>query len=435
MPSRTGTYSVGVTPVARPERADRLNPRIALAYVRSNVKAGWQRVRGAVVPNTQSAVFATFSWVICHYLLGAPNPIFAPIATFLCLGFSRNREPRKVLEVGLGATLGVFIGEVVTDAIGFGWWQLLLLLLTTPLLGRLLDSADLLTFQTAINSIVVGSMIQIATATHTSSAGAPLGRWVYALIGVAVALVGAVVLPRSLTSRPRRYTATALGGIADALEAIAHGLRTGDVGRIKVAYARLVVARDQLEQGRAAQKSASDMAQLNPARRGDRQQLAELDRLLRLADRLHGSVFMLARQAAGMTGETGPLPVIGELTEQTMRALRDLSRQVGRWERPDRAREEALATAARLEPDSLEGAPGWRNNALVSLLRAVTVDLLQLSGLSVPQARAALPDTGDLDVRSEDADALPDEEGSELWGTTTFPAVKDRQRPDRHRPR
>ncbi|SDB92616.1 Uncharacterized membrane protein YgaE, UPF0421/DUF939 family [Raineyella antarctica] len=403
--------------------ADRPNPRIVLTYLSSTAKAGWQRVRGAVVPNTQAAVFATFSWLICHQLLGAPNPIFAPVATFLCLGFSRNREPRRVLEVGLGATIGVFIGEVLTHAVGFGWWQLLLLLLTTPLLARFLANSDLLTFQTAINAVVVGSMIQLATSSGIDPRAASFGRWTDALIGSGIALVASIILPSSLTSRPRRYTATALGGIADALDAVGHGLEQGEVNRGKAAYAALAVARTQLTDGEAAQRSASDMVQLKPSRRAERADLAELDRMLRLGDRLHGSVFMLTRQAAGMIGESGAYPEVAELTAEAGRTLRSLARQVGRWEKPEGARAQAMALAARLEPDALGESADWRSNALVSLLRSVIVDLLQITGLSVPQARSALPDTGDLDVRSDDAETLPSEESSDLWGTLTFPAI------------
>ena len=414
-----------MTPPDRAPSPEHTSPRLVLAYVRSSAKAGWQRVRGALVPNTQAAVFATIAWLICYELLGGTNPVFAPIATFLCLGFSRNREPRRVLEVGLGATIGVFIGEVVTTAIGFGWWQLLLLLLVTPLIARFLDSADLLTFQTAINAVVVGSMMQLVTGVAQREAS--VGRWTDALIGAGVALVAAIILPSSLTSRPRRYAASALACIADALEEIAHGLELGDVGRVKAAYASLVVARRQLTDGRTAQRSASDLVQLKPSRRTDRADLAELDRLLRLGERLHGSVFMLARQSAGMVGESGTYPLIGDLTAEAGRTLRLLARQIGRWERPEGARAAAAELAARLEPDALAGATDWRSGALVSLLRAVTVDLLQLTGLSVPQARSALPDTGDLDVRSDDAEALPNEETSDLWGTQTFPAVDEHE--------
>ena len=90
------------------------------SYFIAQFGKGWTRVRGAVIPNTQTAVFATISWVLCRTLLDDPNPIFAPIVTFLCMGFSRNREPRKVIEIGLGASTGVLIGGLVGHHLGFG---------------------------------------------------------------------------------------------------------------------------------------------------------------------------------------------------------------------------------------------------------------------------------------------------------------------------
>ncbi|QGF23186.1 FUSC family protein [Raineyella fluvialis] len=415
----------------------RRTPRLVLAYVRSTARAGWLRVRGAVVPNTQSAVFATASWLICRYLIGDPSPIFAPIATFLCLGFTRNREPRKVIEVGIGATIGVLLGEVVVAAIGFGWWQLGLVLLTTPLLGRFLDRSDLMTFQTAINTMVVGSMSLVAaTARAPGAVSAPFGRWVDALVGVAVALVAAAVLPQSLTSRPRRYTASALAGLARALDSIAEGMTDGDVRKVAEAYADLSVARNQVGDGQTARHSAADMARLNPARRADRHQLAELDRLLRLSDRLNGTLFVLARQAAGIVGESGRQPAVAELASDAAASLHDLARQIGHWEKPIRARETALMMAARLSPDDIDTSTGWRTTALVSLLRAVAVDLLQLTGLSLPQARAALPDIGRLDPGSgsDDVIAMPEEAPSNLWGTSTFPVIPEHP-PSRRRPK
>ena len=104
-----------------------------MARLSAEIRVGWTRVKGAAAPNTLTALAATLSWVICFYLLHQPTPVFAPIATFLCLGFSRNREPRKVLEVGLGATFGVLIGEWFGNAFGFGWWQVLVLMLVLAL--------------------------------------------------------------------------------------------------------------------------------------------------------------------------------------------------------------------------------------------------------------------------------------------------------------
>lgn len=396
--------------------ADSLRP--VLAYLRARVRSGAARVRGAVIPNTQAALLATLAYVICRYLMGQPFPVFGAVACYLALGFSRNRQPRRVLEIGLGATFGVFVGELLATTIGFGWWQLLLVLLVTPLWARFIDRSDLMTFQTSINSMVVASMGMMAIGhdlPHSS-----VGRWLDALVGAGVALVGTVVFPTSITTRPRRNTSEALLRLADALQAVGDTL--GREGQGGAARGYLAEARVLLTDGRAAQSSASDIAALNPRLRDERQELAELDRLLELGGRLHTSLTMLARQARS---HVAPEPRASALVVEASQALRHLGHAVGHWNKPMLARAEARHLAAELKPHAVARSKSdWRTTALVSLLRAVVVDLLQLTGLSLAQARAELAEVHGVEPDSL-ALELPREEGSELWGTETFPVWRE----------
>lgn len=206
------------------------------------------------MPNTQAAIAATIAYLICAYLWRQPNPVFAAVSCYLALGFSRNRQPRRVLEIGVGVSFGVLIGELAARAIGFGWWQLLLILLVTPLLARMMDRSDLMTFQSAINAMVVAALAALATQhdlPHSS-----VGRWVDSLTGALVGLVAAVVFPTSITTRPRRYTSTAMHRLGEALEAMGKGLSRGDAELVSAAQGYLDEARRQLTDGQAAQSSA-----------------------------------------------------------------------------------------------------------------------------------------------------------------------------------
>ena len=396
--------------------------RALVAYAKSRARSGWTRARGAVVPNTQSAIAATLSWLICRYVVGQPFPIFGAIACYLAMGFSRNRQPRRVLEIGLGATFGVFIGEMVARYLGFGWWQILLIMLVAPLWARFIDRADLMTFQSTINALVVVSMAAMTSMGATIQTG--VGRWVDALIGAGVALVAAIVLPTSLTTRPRRYASTAILRLADALAAVGDGLQGGDGDRIRAAYGHLTSARHQLTDGRAALASAADLAMINPRWRNERVELAEIDRLLEISGRMHTSMTMLARQARAIVGESGAMRRPGALVNQVALAMRHLGSSVGHWNRPLLARQEAIAVASQLAPLKVATGEEWRTTALVSLLRAVVVDLLQLTGLSLEQARTSLSSVGELSAERMKA-SLPLEEGSSMWWTTTFPAIPD----------
>jgi len=397
------------------------------SYITANLRAGWLRVRGALIPNVQSAVFATLAWLLCYYLLRDPAPIFAPIAAYLCLGFSRNREPRKVVEIGIGASTGVLIGDLFAHWLGFGGWQVLVLLLVTPLIGRMIDRSDLVTFQTGINALVVASMVSMPTAGGSGVPG-PFDRWISALVGAAVALIATAFLPVNVVTRPKRFTAFAISETSAILHRLSKGLLDGDAQAIAQLRGRLAVLREVVNDGRRALTSAQETATINPGARGSRDVLAELDRMLGLVERLHITVSMMQRQARGMVAETGPMPGLAGPVWQVADLLEQVSQGVSAWKRPTRARDAAAALAASLAPLEIATHQDWRMHTLTSLLRAVVVDLLQLTGLSMAQARAVLADTGAFDPASEHG-AATTEQASVLWGTEQLPAVSDDEDP------
>lgn len=402
--------------------------RSSRSYLAAQLRAGWTRVRGAAVPNTQAAIAATISWIICHYLLAEPMPVFAPISTYLCLGFTRDRQPRKVLEIGLGTTLGVFAGDLVGQAFGFGWWQILVIMLVAPLVGRLIDRSDPTTFQTAINTLVVASMSVTAAATGVYDPA--FDRWVSALVGVGVALLASAVLPVNLMTRPRRFAVLALTETSQVVHKIATGLRQGDADVIREGSGQLTAIREILNDGGDALDSALETATINPVLNRDRAELAELSRIVELNERLQITVSMLARQARAIVGEQGALVDVGGVALELAEIMQDVSWAIRDWKKPTAARDRAMTLAKRLAPTEVVEGGDWRGHSLMSLLRAATVDLLQLTGLSMAQARAALADTGNLDAELEDKAAVDDERGSKVWGTSSFPALPDDATPD-----
>ena len=68
-------------------------------------------------------------------------------------------------ELGLGAVLGVGIGEAVFLLVGSGGWQLGLGLIVAALAGRILDRGTLFTMQAGVNAMVVIGMGNLAGTT------------------------------------------------------------------------------------------------------------------------------------------------------------------------------------------------------------------------------------------------------------------------------
>lgn len=350
------------------------------------------------------------AWLLAQ-ALGHNTPIFAAIAAWICLGFKVDRVPRRVAELGLGATVGVLIGELASQVLHAGWWQMGLVLVVSALFGRLLDRGELTVMQAGVNGIVIMGM-----SWWNVQAGGVHGRWIEALIGAGVAFCVAVLLPRHPTSRPRRYAAVTLDVLAEMLDDMGQGLTEGDVARlrdVKDTRRTLIEVATDWEQALA---TAREVVALNPSLRKDRAEVEELSRIFRLLRRNRRVVALLERQALGMTEEVGPMPAVGNLISDIARACHALAGSVRSWAPPVRARTILTQAAAQAMPGRMLG--DWRSVALVSVTRSLIVDLLQVSGLSREAARQTL--AGSLGLSSveveSDASDDSDDRASEVWG-------------------
>ncbi|MFT4109295.1 MAG: FUSC family protein [Propionicimonas sp.] len=367
-------------------RLTRRGRRLGVA-LRLHARDGRRRAGGSLVPVLQAAVAAALAFSLARYVIGHPYPFFAPVAAWVCLGFTRNRQPRRVAELGAGAVLGVLTGELLHLLIGSGPWQIGVVLVVAALGARFVDRGDLFTMQAGVNAMVV-------LATFTLVTSDPVGRAVDALVGALVALVLAVLLPRDVTSRPKRYIASVLTESQVLLRMVADGLRSGDTARLRDARTQLRGVRDILDYGRTVVGSSSQVARLNPTLRRDLPVLAELERQAVLLRRMLNTVELLVRQGRGVVGESGPQPVVAMLVAEAAGVTGQLAGSVREWSFPTEARRRAANLAAECAPSAVMHST-WRSVALVSVMRSVTVDLLQLTGLSREAARAELPDLPD----------------------------------------
>jgi len=390
----------------------RLDLRRWRVFAAAWVRQGWRRVTGSCWPVLVAAAGASIAWFVAH-ALGRDYPLFAPIAAWICLGFKADRVPRKVAELGVGATAGVLIGEVVARAAGAGWWQVGLVLVIAALVGRFLDRGDLTSIQAGVNAIVVVGMSWWQT-----HAGGVQARWLEALVGATVAFVIAVMLPRHPTGRPRRYARSTLTEFATSLEMLGRGLTTGDVELLADVRGQRRALTQVALGWEETLTTAREVVSFNPGLWRHRAEVAELDRLFRLTRRAQRSADMLSRQALGMTEEVGAMPLVGHQVAEAARATRVLAGAVGHWNRPVAARAILTDLAAELTPGEL-ATSDWRPVALTAVVRSLVVDLLQLTGLSREQARDLLPDTWGrpFGVPEADEPRRPDEdEASTLWG-------------------
>ena len=391
---------------------NRVDFRRRLVLTGVALRQGVRRIRGSLVPILTAGAAAWIAYYVAHNLLGHPTPFFAPVAAWICLGFSYNRVPRKALEIGAGAAIGVGLGELILNTLGAGGWQLALGLLIGASVARLLDRGDLFTIQTGVNAMVVIGMGTMGS----QMTGAGPSRLIDALVGAGVAFVLAVALPGDVRNRPRRYVSSMFTELATAFGMIAEGLRVGSRDRLRDAHAQLRGAEQILSDAEVVWRSSAQIVAVNPAMSRHRPQIDELGRQLELSKRAMHTAEMLLRQSRGVVDESGPDPEAAVLMDDVARVLNALAGSVRHWHPPWLARTRAKDLAADCAPH-LAQPEEWRHSALLSVLRSMAIDLLQLTGLSRDQARYYLPGTG-TDVSSL---SVRGDEESGVWGSDEPP--------------
>lgn len=385
-------------------------------FVAARLRQGGRRVQGSALPILQASLAAAAAYLIAEQLFGRLNPMFAPIAAWVCLGFKTDRVPRKVAELGVGATVGVLLGEAFALWLDVGWWQIGLALFVGAVVGRFLDRGDLTTVQAGVNAVVVLGM-----SWWQALVGGVTGRWIDALVGAGVAFVVAVLLPRHPTARPLRYARSTLTEYATLLNMVGRGLRTGDIELLGDARGQRRAVAELTSDWEETLTTAREVVALNPGLRQHRAEVAELGRIFRLMRRVQRSSYLIARQGLAMTEEVGPMPEIGDVLLEVSTAVHALSGALAHWNQPHRARELLIGVAGSAAPSEVAG-EDWRPIALMSLLRAAVVDLLQMTGLSRAQARDALVDTWGRPFEDPDVDAVStdrDDDASPLWGRSS----------------
>ncbi|WP_460708512.1 FUSC family protein [Myceligenerans halotolerans] len=370
---------------ALPGPADAMFRRaLRVLVLRTRARQGWTRVRAGLIPIGQAAVAAGLAYLIATRMLGHAEPFFAPVAAWLCLGFSSQRDVRKVAELAVGVAVGVGMGDLIVHLIGSGWWQLTVVLFTSAVLARFIDSGPLLVIQAGAQAIIVVGL--------PAASGGPLGRWTDALVGGAVALLVAVLAPGDTRRRPRALGEQALTELAETLEVLARGMRERDASEARAALVRGRASEPVLEEWQTAARGARDLARVSVGRR-HRDELGRLEEQAVLTDRAMRSVRVLARRAAAVVAaeELHDIGPVADRVEAFAAGVRLLASDVGRGGAGLRARAALEQTAHAADPHAV-GAGDWQVQSLVMLLRSPLVDMLEATGTGPEKARAALPE-------------------------------------------
>lgn len=349
---------------------------------RVSLHEGLTRLRSKWWHIGQCAVAAGLAWYLAHDVLGHPKPFFAPIVAVVCLGTSYGQRVRRVVEVTVGVAIGVFLADLLLLLIGTGAWQVAVLVALSMSVTLLLNAGTLFVTQAAVQGIV--------TVTFAAAPGYAFTRWLDALIGGAVALVAATVVPRAPLRRPREQAALVVRRVAELLRAGAASAQDGDVER---SLAVLAAARstDRLirELHDAADEGLSVLAS-SPFRRRHAVPVRAMVELVEPLDRAIRNTRVLVRRMALTSYRHEPLP------PAYVRLCTNLADAVdGLAEELTAGGEATGAQGALLRigegTAEVERVSDLSADVVLAQIRSIVVDLLQITGMGVLEATDALP--------------------------------------------
>ena len=330
----------------------------------------------------QCAIAAGVAWFIAHDLVGHATPFFAPIAAVVSLGTTYGQRLRRVAEVTVGVAVGVFLADLIVAGIGSGWWQLTIIVALAMSTAVLLDGGQLFMMQAAVQSIVVSTLIP--------DPGAALTRWTDAVIGGAVALLAATVVPAAPLRRPREQAARVVRKVAELLRAAADVMEDGEVDHALELLADARSTDHYVTELRAAADEGLAVVASSPFRVRHKGGLRRMGDLVDPIDRALRSTRVLVRRTAVTAYRHRPVPASYAVL---CRDLADAAEVVSRELMADRmavaARPALLAVGN--ETGKVERTADLNTDVLLAQIRSVVADLLLLTGLDELESTDALP--------------------------------------------
>ncbi|MDQ2796843.1 MAG: FUSC family protein [Actinomycetota bacterium] len=348
---------------------------------RTSMRTRVNRVKTKAWHIGQCAVAATVAWFIASDLVHHQAPVFAPIVAVVSLGLTYAQRLRRVAEITVGVAVGLAVADLFLVLFGTGPLQIGVIVVCAMTAALLLDPGGLLVMQATVQSIFVVALV--------ASPGAAVNRWFDAVIGGAVALVAAAVVPAAPLRRPRTQAAIVVETIADLLRDAAQCTRDGDIARAAAVLAQARATDVPLRELQAAASEGLSVIASSPFRRGERENVRSVADLVDPLDRAMRSTRGLVRRAALTTTKHIRVPrsyavVLDDLAD----AVGIVARVLGENASASMGRGGIVAVGqatADLERGLLS------TDVLLAQIRSVVVDMLQVTGMTYEDAVAAIP--------------------------------------------
>ncbi len=329
----------------------------------------------------QCSLAAGTAWVVAELLLGHTTPFFAPITAVVCLGTTYGQRLRRVAEMTVGVCVGVGVGDLFVNTFGRGAWQIILVVALAMSAAILLDAGTLITSQAAVQAIVVTTLLPIDRG---------VSRIVDALIGGAVAIVAATIVPGAPLRRPRQEAAKVANELAHLLTL---GRRSASEQDEELANETLNRARETeslLSDLRAASAEGLAVVRTSPLRRNTQHQVRTMAELVEPLDRALRTTRVLIRRitVSARLAETMPPDYLALLDD-----LAEVAREVAEELEANRLADRLQPRLIEIGEVSSEASTPLTLSAAVVLgqIRSLVVDLLEICGMPHDTAVSVVP--------------------------------------------
>jgi uncharacterized membrane protein YgaE (UPF0421/DUF939 family) len=344
-------------------------------------------LRLMALPILQCSVAAALAWLVATEVFAHSRPFFAPIAVVICIGVGFGQQRlRRVVELVVGVSVGIGVGDLLISQIGAGWWQLALVLGLAMTISVLLGGGTLVSLQAGSSAILVATLLP-------PGGTAGLDRMLDALIGGLLGLAAIAVMPghpREVVDKRGRELlgelAAALTGAADAITE-----RDREIAQRALRRARAQRAGDDY---RDALRAAREIAAISPLHRRQRHRIARYVRAAEFVDlALRNSRVLLRRTRSALTDDEAFPPDLPQALRHLAEAATTFAGALAGDRDPTDVRKAIRTAAETLDAGELEDA-GFSAQVVTAQLRSIAVDLLQATGLDHEQARGFLPAMG-----------------------------------------
>jgi uncharacterized membrane protein YgaE (UPF0421/DUF939 family) len=361
-------------------------------FFKRRIRTGLTRSRNSLLPAIQMTACAVGAYAFAEYILGHSAPLFAATSSLIALGFSRDPRLRRVMEVGLGCTIGIVIGDLLLHWLGSGLWQAAVVLLFSILVARFLDSGTIFTTQLGLQSLLVVLL--------PAPEGGPLTRSLDAVVGGLFALLVTVLMPKDPRREPRQDVRRILHELAEVLRECADALADNDSTKAWHALIRGRSCQPLVDSMRQTLQASEEVATLAPLYRRHREELAGLEHSLDFIDlALRNSRVFSRRLTSAINHAALSDEAVGNMSEvllETAAAVDELSLALAEVDDGARrahlrgARQGLSEVALRLHPRMLH-VQKLEGETVVMLFRPLMVDLLEATGMDSREARDILP--------------------------------------------